>query len=387
MWRADPTAPKSDAERAAVIFAAMARQLEILDEIGVPRKGRVATATLWGEGAPFFRRGLLDIPDGVIAVVSDNGPAWRWPDGAFERAAKGIYCHHAVIGCGPHLAPLVPPERATALPGGAIRAEADEYALFNVSNIREFCRGIAATSEALLEGKAFDFAHWNDGWLSRHFPASDRAAWGAVFAAYDAAPAVHPDTGWPLFLDGHIQKTAVRKVFEPFERGEVPQALPSWDPFPAEAPLIDVFSASIRKAFDPNPGSREAAIAALEAQSGRFDAVVDAATPLFDRLPAESRDFAYSQLLHPALLMRDLSAWLLALLRAQEASVSGNRPASARHFKAALGTIDAILAREPMYCRGKWRNWWRGCRKIDLRSLRDRTAAFAKSMQTPKDLP
>ena len=407
MWSADATAPVSDADRAAVISAAMERQMAILDEIGVPREGRLATVTLWGEGAVFYGRGLLRVPDGAMVVVSDNGPGWQWagdcrpearatakpncPEARATAKPRGIYYHHAIFDAGPHLAPLVPPARTAAMLEEARAAGASDYAILNVANVREFARGLDASSRVLREGAAFDAAAWEMRWLERHFPAEDRAAWRAAFAAYDAAPAIQPQTGWPLFLDGHIRKTAIRKVFQPFERGEVPVDDPSWDPFVGNKPPADLFYASIYPAFNPQPGTRAAAVAALDAQSAAFARAADAAAPLFARLPAESRPFAYSQLLHPALFMRDFSAWLAALLRWQVLAKNGaaqNRvpgavcsvPGAEAPGATALRLIDAILAREPEYCAGKWKNWWRGCKKIDLRDLRRRTQTLSQSM-------
>ncbi len=381
MWSADPTAPDSDAGRAAVISAAMERQMEILDEIGVPREGRVATVTLWGEGAVFYERGLLRVPEGAIVVASDNGPGWKGPRATAKP--RGIYYHHAIFDAGPHLAPLVPPARTAAVLCEALAAGASDYALLNVANIREFARGLDASARILRNGAAFNPAAWEERWIARHFPAEDRAAWRAVFTAYDAAPAIQPETGWPLFLDGHIRKTAIRKVFQPFERGEVPADDPSWDPFVGNKPPADLFYASIYPAFNPQPGSRAAAIAALDAQAAAFDRAADAAAPLFARLPAECRPFAYSQLLHPAVFMRDFSAWLAALLRIPAlpcralCSVPGTEVPGYAAAEA-LRLIDAILAREPEYCAGKWENWWRGCKKIDLRDLRRRTQNLAQ---------
>ena len=404
MWSADATAPVSDADRAAVISAAMERQMAILDEIGVPREGRIATVTLWGEGAVFYGRGLLRVPEGAIVIVSDNGPGWQWPGNCRPAARatakpRGVYYHHAIFDAGPHLASLVPPARTAAMLEEARAAGAADYALLNVANVREFARGLDASARVLREGAAFDAAAWEKRWLARHFPDADCAAWGAAFAAYDAAPAIQPQTGWPLFLDGHIRKTAIRKVFQPFERGEVPDGDPSWDPFVGSKPPADLFYASIYPAFNPQPGTRAAAIAALDAQSAAFARAADAAAPLFARLPEECRAFAFAQLLHPALFMRDFSAWLAALLRWQEnralqcaalCPVPGAAapgvcavcpvPGAEAPGATALSLIDAILAREPEYCAGKWENWWRGCRKIDLRDLRRRTQTLSQSM-------
>ena len=60
MWAADKSVPTSDVARAQIISDAMAKQVEILKEIGV--KNPYLTATLWGEGAAFNEKGLLEVP-------------------------------------------------------------------------------------------------------------------------------------------------------------------------------------------------------------------------------------------------------------------------------------------------------------------------------------
>ena len=84
MWAADKSVPTSDAARAQIISDAMAKQVEILKEIGV--KNPYLTATLWGEGAFFNEKGLLKVPAGATIVYSDNSSGWWWPKDFYETA-------------------------------------------------------------------------------------------------------------------------------------------------------------------------------------------------------------------------------------------------------------------------------------------------------------
>jgi hypothetical protein len=74
MWAADKSVPTSDEARAQIISDAMAKQVDILKEIGV--KNPYLTATLWGEGAFFNEKGLLKVPAGATIVYSDNSSGW-----------------------------------------------------------------------------------------------------------------------------------------------------------------------------------------------------------------------------------------------------------------------------------------------------------------------
>ena len=43
--------------------------------------------------------------------------------------------------------------------------------------------------------------------------------------------------------------------------------------------------------------------------------------------------------------------------------------------------MDAILARAPDYCTGRWENWYRDCRKINLNDLRERTRVIVEKLK------
>ena len=59
--------------------------------------------------------------------------------------------------------------------------------------------------------------------------------------------------------------------------------------------------------------------------------------------------------------------------------------AARRHAETALARMDAILDRAREYCSGQWENWYRDCRKINLRSLRKSTATIVERFQIATD--
>ena len=364
MWGADPDVPGDDASRAEIISRALARQVAILDEIGVPRRGRVMTMTLWAEGAALYRSGLLRVPDGVTVVAADNTPGWSWspPLRAIAREESrryGVYYHHALITPGPHLASLVPPARTHAMFAEAARRHFDAYAICNVSNIREFTRDLAATSRILWDPAAFDIASWQERWLATHV--SDPAArprWTEAFRLYDAALELEPSRGAPLFLDGLLQKEFRRLAA--FLEGKAPEPL--------------------------SPEALRARRLRLEAQRARYAEVARIARDLLDRAPAEEREFASTVLVHPAGLMEALTDWVGELAACCEARLDaasgGVGDAAAReHAVRALAAIRRANDLSADYCRGRWEGWYRDCRKIDLAGGLARTDAIVRGLE------
>ena len=356
MWGADPAVPADDASRGKIISRAIARQVGILDEIGVPREGRVMTMTLWSEGAALYRKGLLEVPEGVIVAAADNTPGWSWspPLREIKREpgrAYGVYYHHALISPGPHLASLVPPTRTYAMLAEAARGGFDSYAICNVSNVREFTRDLSATSKMLWDPMRFDPGEWQEDWIARHFPTDSRAKWAALFRDYDSALELDPESGAPLFLDGLLQKLSRRT-----------------------ADALENTIASMPAANGGDPGGDLAVLRLrLVAQAARYAEIEAMMEPLFEALPSKCSEFADTTIRNPTRMMHTLTEWAGELVAAQIALEEGRRADAAKHADAALAAIGRANGLSSTYCVGRWENWYRDCRKINLAQGLERT--------------
>ncbi|MBQ6914487.1 MAG: glycosyl hydrolase 115 family protein [Kiritimatiellae bacterium] len=192
-----PDSPEEEEHRrAGLISSAMAEQLEMIDEALGRRPEHFATQ-LWMEGAEYYRRGLLKIPDGTIVIFSDNCPGLKFQGdigGVKSLDLKkrfGLYYHLALVH-GNHHCELVPPLRTHQVLGDAWRKGARELVLFNVSNVRPFLYTIAAAGEMTREMVGFKAAKFRDRWASARFgakaaPAVARAI-DLYFAAYETEP-------------------------------------------------------------------------------------------------------------------------------------------------------------------------------------------------------
>jgi len=387
MWRSDPNTPADDATRAQIISDAMARQVAILDEIGVPKDGRLVSTTLWAEGSVFNQKGLLKIPDGTIVVFADNCAGWAWPPDFYRTAREdrfryGVYYHHGLIGSGPHLASLVPAAKTYDMMRQAREKGAATYAIFNVSDVREFVYGIDATAKMLWNLGAFDPEAWTKDWIARHYFAR-RDDWLTAYNTYYHALALHPTSGQPVFLDGLLKNRGLRMIRQvEKELGHAPKI--DAEPFERSyAPLKgkDAFYEALAAVVGPPIDNPRDAYARLASQTATYTLAAELARGLYAGLPESERMFALTTLVYPAELMRDLSDWCGELIRTRESFGLGDCASARAHAAAALARIDAILARAKDYCAGQWENWYRDCRKINLNDMREKTAALVEKLR------
>ncbi|MBR4756910.1 MAG: glycosyl hydrolase 115 family protein, partial [Bacteroidales bacterium] len=398
IWTADPKVPQSNEGRGKLISDAIAKQIEILDEIGVPKKDRYVSTTLWMEGAALNRMGFLTFPKDAIIVFADNGPGWKWtPDfWSVERKKDnkyGVYYHHALIGDGPHLAPLTPASKTYAMMKDAVSQNTSEYAIFNVSDVREFTYNIDATTKMLWNMDSFSPEEWTREWIDRHYSA-ETDEWMRAYSIYYNSLQQHPVAKIPLFLDGYMNNICRGEMsrLEKELAGEGdPKAIA--EPFQIEFTDLAENNAHIESVFllkgerlsektrDAKLGSEAQQYAALCAQKASFELAMNLSSALYARLPEKEKPFALTTIVYPSSLMYHFTSFTADLILARENVAAGNKAAARQNMKDAVGEMDAIKAAGKDYCSGKWDNWYGDCRKIDLNSLDRRARKILESMQ------
>lgn len=345
MWKDDPTMPEDDAGRAKLISDALARQVTILDELGVPKEGRVLTTTLWGEGAYFNERGLLRIPEGTLVVYSDNNCGWRWQKDLLEGARApgvdcGVYYHHQLIGMGPHLVPLVPAAKTCEMLRTARAKGAGTYAIFNVGNVREFVYSLDATAKMTWNLDAFDAEKWTRAWLARRVP-SALEAWTAAVNVYYRSLQLNPPTGVPCFLDG-LMSMQYRSVLTRMRRildGARP-AVPAKEPAKTVYPLRrneDPFLAALSDAH-PLLASPSDTYMRLGAQRASYDQALLFSERALAKTAAGERRFAEDHLVYPARVMQRMTDASMQAVLAEEALCADDREEAAARLEAASGS-------------------------------------------------
>ena len=410
MWSTDKSAPNSIEERGRIISEAMARQIEILDEAGVPKENRLYETTLWLEGAELNARGLLQFPVGTIIHFADNGPGWRWARDFRETPRKadlkyGVYYHPALFNDGPHLAPLVPVDKMYGMMQEALSGGAAESVFMNVGNVREISYNILAGSRMLWDMDHFDPAAWQADWVTRHFPGHAEGLQNAYNLYFNALER-HPASDLPYFLDGYLfgiclgKLGAITRILK--ERAQGAAVMPDLDrasssgapleAFRVDPPDIAPNSTRMGRSSGANFVHPMDQYRRLCAQKATYELTLSLALKEYDRLPASEKPFAYATILYPSKLMYELTALAADLTAAKWAITHGDAPAPApsvmpgpdraspasgstvlsegasasstgsslfeAHMAEARRHFDALMAERAVYASGKWTGWY-----------------------------
>lgn len=386
MWMADPNTPQSDADRGRLISAAMAAQVKILDDV-CPGKPRYLSTTLWAEGSALNQQGLLTIPEGTIAVFADNSPGWKW-QADFHSTPRnpanryGVYYHHALIGSGPHLAQVPSPRQTFDCLKAAMDKGAGTYAIFNVSNLREFVLGIDASAKMTWDIRAFDPDAWFTDWIHTRFPSRAdeiRRAYQAYFDAWQ----IHPEQQVPFLMDGQMfsaGNSLLTQLAKWLKTG-APLA-PKTEKAPPHPPG-DAFWSALSDTH-PRALPRAETIRRLGIQRQGLERALQLAQSASATLPSSEAAFLRDNLIHQSAIMIPTCEWLKELLVAAEAAGQGDRSACAK----ALGRAETVFAQLPVlaesYCQGDWTNWYRGCKKLNIAATLQRTRdVWNQAQKTP----
>lgn len=336
----------------------------------MPKNDRFITALLKPKEAEQYLKGRLTFPQDVLVAFPDNGTGCKWTPSLNSDAKgfanrHGVYYHFAANPEGAHLAPVVPVAKTCDMIREAVMKNSAEYAIFNVSNIREFTYNIASTSRMLWGMDSFSPEKWADEWIARHL-SKDRAQWQKAIELYYDSVQANPISGTPLLTDGYMNKYICRKELSRLE-----------------------------KDVKGNGGSKDIVAktadtyASLNAQKASFELAMNLSQSLYNDLPAEEKPFAYSTIVYPSALMYQFTSFTADILLARVKLACEGLDACKKSLEDALMHMAEIRKLEACYCYGKWENWYRGCRKINLNDLEEdsrRVLRAINEIQNPQDV-
>lgn len=124
-------------------------------------KAKYFTSTLWMEGSALMEKGYLDINKNIINIFSDIGPNQMYGK-EFHSVPRqkdfkyGIYYHLQYYDIGPHLAPQTGLPKLYYNIKKAYDNNDREYAIINVSNVREFTFELGAVAKLLWDTNGFE---------------------------------------------------------------------------------------------------------------------------------------------------------------------------------------------------------------------------------------
>lgn len=371
MWMADPGIPQTEADYGRIISEAMIEQIKIIEKYD-KRSEIPYTTTLWAEGAGLFADGHLDIPQECMIIFSDNSPGWIFTPDFYQVAREenrkyGIYYHQQVWGTGPHLAPAVHPSRTYRLFGEAIGKSSNEYAIINVSNIREFIFGIDATSEILVDYKNFDLNNHLDQWFATRYPSNPRLAKEAYQAYYDIF-VEHDEKAVPLLLDGqtrgagndHLRKIQ-QYIYDPEKyRVENQARIEAKLSLEAEWARKHLSAQALPQLQADEYHMKVIAQRIALAKATQFTEM------LGPQLNKKEDEFFQTDLKSNVLLMSGLTKWLDHILRARQAIDNEDKALALTHMELARGWFGEVEMARLLKNQGKWENWYLGDKKMNL---------------------
>ena len=336
IWLSDKSVDQAQAGR--MISRAIAEQWEIVRSVD-PRPAPPATSTLWHEGSKLMSQGALSFPEGVTIVFADNGPT-QTMQADFETTERqadrhyGVYYHIGFWNTGPHLLQGSRPDRIRHELDKVIAKGDTAYGIINVCNVREHVLGVQAATEILSEGTAWSEA---DFWK--------RFAPPVLHEPYaELLDCLLPIADDRIMQDGALVASAKR--------------------------MLARYQAAQRVSKVLSPERRSHWKEELPRVIERLDQL--AADYPTDKLTPDQRKFYDVHLLMQARLWRELFAFYLAVIEAEE------DPARLRDAEAALERFLEI--RKPA-ATGKWENWFRGDKKVNTPELLEKTRAARKKLE------
>ena len=380
MWMADPGVPQSDAERAGIISDAMARQRDIVTEVTGEDQPLMST-TLWAEGSYFNERGLLDIPEGVFTVFADNNSGWHWQNDFYETEREadrryGVYYHHQLWGWGPHLAQAIPPWQTGKVMREAYTHGADDYAIMNVSNIREFLPGLAASAEMLWSMNDFDGHDFLARWSGNRFAGAAEAVTEAYTTYYDGY-ALFGERQMPGFLDGQSKykgEGILRSIERIAKEGYTPPAPPS----ARKDGQPDPFHAALGGASGVGGTPADTLLYRLREQLAAFERADSLTELAVTHLDGAERQLVVDNLQSHIHIQLAIGRWLEQVMQAESAAQTNDLAAAAKLLHRAERELAATADAKKAAAHGKWEHWYRGDRKMNLPGLRERTGEVAR---------
>ncbi|MBQ3343972.1 MAG: glycosyl hydrolase 115 family protein, partial [Kiritimatiellae bacterium] len=373
-----PDSPEEEEHRrAGLISSAMAEQLEMIEEALGRRPEHFATQ-LWMEGAEYYRRGLLKIPDGTTVIFSDNCPGLKFQGdigGVKSLDLKkrfGLYYHLALVH-GNHHCELVPPLRTHQVLGDAWRKGARELVLFNVSNVRPFLYTIASAGEMTRDMVGFKAAKFRDRWASARFgakaaPAVARAI-DLYFAAYETEPSRDARSSYgspcqraPLAIlnDGRLCDLTRQMVarFRSNAGGPSP-VVSQYESDPDRlTDLVDNLFYRVNQDMFPDLCDWPRLGLRARLQAAAFARCAEQLERASDGMDEARKRLLFERFGYPTEFMRLSSECLAEITCAVEAKSLGDMRRAVGHAKTALACAET---RDELICRynsGKWEHWY-----------------------------
>lgn len=361
VWVSDPAAPKTDEDRGRLISEAMAKQWEIVTSID-QRPQPPATTTLWMEGSALHARGYLKFPPGVAVIFADNSPGWKLQADFYEVAREpgrpyGVYYHQALWGSGPHLVQAVSPQKMHSIFRQVVARGSTHYALFNVSNVREFALGVDAAAQLTRDFAVFDPDRFLHQWCAARFaPVAGQAeeCYRRFFDSY----VVDPDENTRHLLDGEIVNKGKRHL----------------------AQVLKSLEAGDRRIFE-SPENVERLVADLRQHRQSIEAAGAEADAVLAGLAGDDRRFFQVNFVVQQQILLGLIEWFENVALASLALEQQDFTEAVARLETGQAAWERVRSAQALASEGKWEHWYRGDRKMNLKAAEEATAKLLAAVR------
>lgn len=375
VWQADPTVPRSMADRGAIITDAIATQYAMIRQT-LGREDFPSTATLWNEGSQLYGDGYLRLPESTISIFSDFGLSQMFGEDFYsmprQRDKKyGIYYHVGFWSMGPHLAEGCNPEKMAYCYRDAARLNSLEYSILNVSNVRPLHMSVTLNAWLLSAPDTVD--------ISRAMAAFDTAIFeenaGAVSALRRAYYSAFADLGRDALLDAAQKRSFYYRPHKDISFIENAAT---------DGQLAWIGRCILRGRFCSGfPALTPALEQALHQSAEKFSLLWEQTKTVRDGLPAEKQNYFRCFIEYPVVYMYRMT-------RFAEAAISLADPTAPKEEKqkqclTMLEQLGKLLEERKVLEQGVWENWHRGEKKINIPELRDMTKVFYERITTDAD--
>jgi hypothetical protein len=234
----------------------------------------------------------------------------------------------------------------------------------------------------LWDMEGFDGHVFLDDWCAERFPGAEDLA-AEAYATYFDGYAGFGERGLPGFLDGQSRSRGLGilrkldRIEEQATRTRAKQAGKSPDPF----------HAALGGANPTGGTSADTLLSRLEEQIAAFersDSLAALAVGQIDH--AAGRQLLRDNLRTHARIQIAIGRWLASLMRAEDFLKRGQREEAIAMVEMAVVHLSAVAEAKQAAAHGKWEQWYRGDRKMNVPAMLAATREAAKDLNmSPSD--
>ncbi len=366
VWKADPSMSRSMAERGGIISNAIRTQYDIISAV-LNTDDFHSTSTLWNEGSELYGKGYLKLPSTTVPVFSDFGFDQMLGEDLYRVGYKmdrkyGVYYHAAFWSRGPHLADGCSPEKMAYNYRGAASGGRLCYSILNVSNVRPL--HISAMINAKILEDPTGFA------VDEELLRMDKELFGGSGELVDGLRREYYDA-FADFGETTLREAATEWSFYLREYGDLSFTRNA----ATDGHLVSIIKYTFMYGhYDHHVGAlplNGTTRAILSESAERFSRLLAKIDGSFDKIPVGMRTYYKQFVRFPTLYMLLLTEWCIACIDMKNEELP--RHERRERGNAACRLIGRILEERKILEEGKWENWHRGDKKLDIRLLLELT--------------